>query len=136
MWDSLASCALPGGYPGLTAQLDGLPTRMQRRVPKEALDREVQRVVERGSIQAHALAAGLAPLIVPRHVLGGPGYQAPSDTLTIAAVGIGAMGRNYLDAAKPRKSSPCATVDTQLFGQGLRHLSRRPALPRLPGDVR
>src|ERR1035437_9910417 len=24
----------------------------------------------------HVVAAGLAPLIVPRHVLGGPGYQA------------------------------------------------------------
>jgi hypothetical protein len=40
------------------------------------------------------VAAGLAPLIVPRHVLGGTAYQAPSDTLTIAAVGIGGMGRN------------------------------------------
>ena len=37
-----------------------------------------------------------APMIVPRHVLGGPGYQAPSDTLNIACVGIGGMGMQNL----------------------------------------
>ncbi|UCG58843.1 MAG: Gfo/Idh/MocA family oxidoreductase, partial [Phycisphaerales bacterium] len=43
------------------------------------------------------LAAGLvAPMIVPRYVLGGPGNQAPSDKLRIAAVGIGGMGQAYL----------------------------------------
>ncbi len=35
---------------------------------------------------------GLAATIVPRHVLGGPGYQAPSDTLNVAAIGAGGMG--------------------------------------------
>src|ERR1700722_19769736 len=43
-----------------------------------------------------ALAAAFVPVgfptIVPRHVLGGPGYQAPSDTLNIAIVGFGGMG--------------------------------------------
>src|ERR1017187_3227012 len=43
-----------------------------------------------------ALAAALVPvgfpMIVPRHVLGGPGFQAPSDTLNIAIVGFGGMG--------------------------------------------
>jgi predicted dehydrogenase len=47
-----------------------------------------------------AIAAGLAPLLVPRHVLGGPGYEAPSDKLTIAAVGVGGMGKNYLAGCK------------------------------------
>ncbi len=37
-----------------------------------------------------ALAAGA--MIVPRHVLGGPGYQAPSDQLNIAIVGVGGQG--------------------------------------------
>jgi predicted dehydrogenase len=31
-------------------------------------------------------------MIVPRHVLGGVGYQAPSDTLNVAIVGAGGMG--------------------------------------------
>ncbi|MGZ8376641.1 MAG: Gfo/Idh/MocA family oxidoreductase [Gemmatirosa sp.] len=39
---------------------------------------------------AATLAAGIT--IVPRHVLGGPGYQAPSDTLNVAIVGAGGMG--------------------------------------------
>jgi len=43
-----------------------------------------------------AIAVGLAPLIVPRHVLGGVGFQAPSDKLRIAAVGVAGMGRNYI----------------------------------------
>ena len=47
-----------------------------------------------------AIAAGLAPLVVPRHVLGGPGYLAPSDKLALAAVGVGGMGRNYLNGCR------------------------------------
>jgi myo-inositol 2-dehydrogenase/D-chiro-inositol 1-dehydrogenase len=39
-------------------------------------------------------AATLA--IVPRRVLGGPGYLAPSDTLTKAVIGVGGMGRGHL----------------------------------------
>ncbi|PHX96536.1 MAG: oxidoreductase [Gemmatimonadetes bacterium] len=32
------------------------------------------------------------PMIVPRHVLGGPGFRAPSDTVNFAVVGFGGMG--------------------------------------------
>ncbi len=32
--------------------------------------------------------------IVPRHVLGGRGYRAPSDALNVACIGVGGMGRN------------------------------------------
>jgi predicted dehydrogenase len=38
----------------------------------------------------------LGAMIVPRVVLGGQGYQAPSDTLNIACVGIGGMGMNNM----------------------------------------
>jgi len=41
-------------------------------------------------------AAAAAFTIVPRHVLGGPGYMAPSDMLNIAGIGVGGMGRNNL----------------------------------------
>lgn len=37
--------------------------------------------------------AAFGAMIVPRHVLGGPGHQAPSDTLNVAVVGAGGMGR-------------------------------------------
>lgn len=46
--------------------------------------------VRDGSRAAAALA--LAPMIVPRHVLGGVGYRAPSRTLNVACIGIGGMG--------------------------------------------
>ena len=31
-------------------------------------------------------------VIVPRHVLGGPGQTAPSDRLTLAVIGLGRQG--------------------------------------------
>lgn len=43
---------------------------------------------------AATVAAGVT--IVPRHVLGGVGYTAPSDTLNIAGIGVGGMGRSNL----------------------------------------
>jgi len=39
------------------------------------------------------VAAGMAFTIVPRHVLG-RGFRAPSDTLNVACIGVGGMGRN------------------------------------------
>ena len=39
-----------------------------------------------------SMAAFAGVSIVPRHVLGGVGYKAPSDTLNIAGVGVGGMG--------------------------------------------
>ncbi|MDP6046338.1 MAG: Gfo/Idh/MocA family oxidoreductase, partial [Phycisphaerae bacterium] len=44
------------------------------------------------------LAAAAVPLFVPRSVLrGAPGAPAPSDKLQVAGVGVGGMGRNYLN---------------------------------------
>ncbi len=41
-------------------------------------------------------ALGLAAFtIVPRYVLGGPGYLPPSDKLTKAVIGVGGMGRGH-----------------------------------------
>jgi hypothetical protein len=47
-----------------------------------------------------AVAASLAPLVVARHVLGGTGYQAPSDKLRIAAIGMGGVGADYVAGCK------------------------------------
>ena len=57
------------------------------------------------------LPAAAAAMIVPRHVLGGPGYQAPSDTLRIAGVGIGGMGRRYLEGCKTERVVALCDVD-------------------------
>ncbi len=41
-----------------------------------------------------AVAAGM--MLVPRHVLGGPGFTAPSDQLTKGIIGVGGMGRGHI----------------------------------------
>jgi len=56
-------------------------------------------------------AASVAALIVPRHVLGGPDYQAPSDTLRIAAVGVGGMGRRYIQGCAGERIVALCDVD-------------------------
>ena len=45
----------------------------------------------RNFIKTTALAAA-GFMIVPRHVLGGPGYLAPSDRLQLAGIGAGGKG--------------------------------------------
>jgi len=45
----------------------------------------------RNFVKGAALAAA-GFTIVPRHVLGGVGFKAPSDTLNIAGIGVGGMG--------------------------------------------
>jgi predicted dehydrogenase len=56
-------------------------------------------------------AASVAALVVPRHVLGGPDYQAPSDTLRIAAVGVGGMGRRYIQGCAGERIVALCDVD-------------------------
>ena len=55
---------------------------------------------------------GLGVMIVPRHVLGGVGFQAPSDTMNFAVVGFGGMGsENALELAKTENLVAFADVD-------------------------
>jgi len=49
--------------------------------------------VSRRRFVGQATQAAAAFSIVPRHVLG-RGYRAPSDTLNVACIGVGGMGRN------------------------------------------
>src|SRR5258708_1593210 len=50
-------------------------------------------VAESGTVAAAAaFTARGFPMIVPRHVLGGPGYRAPSDVVNFAVAGFGGMG--------------------------------------------
>jgi predicted dehydrogenase len=46
-------------------------------------------------LKTAAAAAGF--MIVPRRVLGGPGFLAPSDTVNVAGIGIGGMGAGDVD---------------------------------------
>jgi hypothetical protein len=70
-----------------------------------------------------AAAAGLGALIVPRHVLGGYGYQAPSDTLRIAGVGVGGMGRRYLQGCSSERVVALCDVDHEFAAPVFRKYS-------------
>ncbi len=59
-------------------------------------------------------AATAAFTIVPRRVLGGKGFQAPSDTLNIAGIGIGGMGKNNLKACEEENIVALCDVDDKL----------------------
>ncbi len=62
------------------------------------------------------LAAGMAaPLVVPNYVVGATTTrQAPSDTLNIAAVGIGGMGKNYIKGCESENIVALADVDDKM----------------------
>lgn len=61
--------------------------------------------------------AGIATFtIVPRHVLGGPGYVAPSDQLTRGIIGVGSMGRGHINYPGARVVAMC-DVDKKHLGQ-------------------
>ncbi|MFT3746725.1 MAG: Gfo/Idh/MocA family oxidoreductase [Agriterribacter sp.] len=60
----------------------------------------------------NTMGALAAFTIVPRHVLGGQGYLAPSDTLTKAIVGVGGMGRGHIPYAGTKVVAVC-DVDTR-----------------------
>ena len=56
--------------------------------------------------------AALAALhVVPRHVLGGTGYRAPSDTLNIASVGCGGKGHTDVNGVRGENIVALCDVD-------------------------
>ena len=55
--------------------------------------------VTRRTFLTHTAVAAGGLMIVPRHVLGGPGYRAPSDRLNIAGIGAGGRGTQVLAGA-------------------------------------
>lgn len=68
-------------------------------------------MMDRRTFVRTAAAASLAPLIVPRHVLGGPGFLAPSDTVNLAAIGAGGMGASNMAALVDQRIAALADVD-------------------------
>ena len=57
-------------------------------------------------------------VIVPRHVLGGTGYTAPSDQLNIASIGCGGKGRpDIINASVGGRERVVALCDIDSFGK-------------------
>lgn len=76
------------------------------------------------------VGAAIAPMIVPRHVLG-RGFQAPSDTLNIACIGIGGMGMSNMNALTSQNIVAVCDVDYPYVERSLagRLRPRPPATP-------
>ncbi len=64
----------------------------------------------RSFIQGAALGAA-SFMIVPRHVLGGPGHTPPSDLVNIAGIGVGGIGRANLAALSTQNLVALCDVD-------------------------
>ena len=63
-------------------------------------------------------AAGL--MIVPRHVLGGPGYTAPSDTLNIGCIGVGGKGSSDIRSCSGENIVALCDVDDSMVARLLK----------------
>ena len=68
--------------------------------------REDSKITRRDFVKKTAAAAA-ALTIVPRAVLGGQGFTAPSDELTNAVIGVGGMGRGHLRYEGARLLAVC-----------------------------
>jgi hypothetical protein len=70
----------------------------------------------RRSFVANMAGAAMSFTIVPRHVLGGPGYTAPSDTVNFATIGSGLRGTQDTTDALLVGQNFVALVDVNLRG--------------------
>ncbi len=62
-------------------------------------------------------AAATAFMIVPRHVLGGPGHTPPSEKLNIAGIGVGGQGANDIDQFGSENIVALCDVDWKQAGE-------------------
>ncbi len=71
-----------------------------------------RRQTDRRTFLKGAVAAAASVTIVPRTVLGGTGFTAPSDELTKGIIGVGGMGSGHIDYEGSRLLAVC-DVDSQ-----------------------
>lgn len=74
---------------------------------------EAKRMTRRSFMKRAAAAAG-GFSIVPRHVLGGLGYTAPSEEITRAVIGVGGMGQGHLRYQGARTLAVCDVDENHL----------------------
>jgi len=87
----------------------------------------MSRDIQRRTFVRDLAAGGAAFTIVPRHVLGGPGFRAPSDTLSVACIGIGGMGASDVDGMSGERIYALCDVDAK---RGARSFARYPGAKR------
>ena len=74
--------------------------------------------INRRNFLFSSVTGAAAFTLVPRRVLGGPGYTAPSDELTRAVIGVGGMGSAHLRYPGARLLAVC-DVDANHLDQAL-----------------
>lgn len=77
------------------------------------------RKLNRRRFMSEAAAASAAFTIVPRHVLGGPGYKRPSDTLNIGIIGAGGRGSANRRGASSENIVALCDVDDTMTARAL-----------------
>src|SRR5256884_617298 len=77
--------------------------------------------ISRRTFLTKVAAGGAACAIVPRHVLG-RGFTPPSDTLNVAGVGVGGMGRNNLINLASQNIVALCDVDWRYADKGFDRL--------------
>jgi len=76
------------------------------------------KVSRRSFVESGAAAAAFT--IVPRHVLGGRGFTAPSDKLNIACIGVGGMGKNDVEGVSGENIYALCDVDQKAAEESFR----------------
>jgi predicted dehydrogenase len=114
---------LEGCRAGLFQTARTHPRRLKPSAPSQ--EGSVTRVSRRQFVATAAAASGL--MIVPRHVLGGPGYTAPSDKLNIACVGVG--GQAGWDMEQLQSENFVALCDVDLE-RAAENFAKYPNVPK------
>jgi predicted dehydrogenase len=71
--------------------------------------------ISRREFMGRSAAAAAGLMIVPRHVLGGDGYAAPSDTINIGCIGVGGKGSSDIRSCSGENIvALCDVDDTQM----------------------
>lgn len=96
--------------------------------------------LSRRSFLTTSAAAAATLTIVPRHVLGGVGYQAPSDTLNIASIGVGGRASSDIFGCAHENIVALCDVDSmrarstfEAFPNARRYVDYREMLDRETG---
>ncbi len=76
--------------------------------------------ITRRKFLGHSAAAAAGLMVVPRHILGGKGYTAPSDTLNIGCVGVGGMGSTDVRKVSSENVIALCDVDDTMIANFLK----------------
>ncbi|MFA6481226.1 MAG: Gfo/Idh/MocA family oxidoreductase [Bacteroidales bacterium] len=87
----------------------------------------MKKTFDRRSFLSRSAVAGAGLIVVPRHVLGGKGYIAPSDKLNIAAIGSGGMGAGNINNVSTQNIVALCDVD---FNQAAATFKKYPNAPQ------